>query len=192
MSKKEHESTTTTTTNAPASQLRREHQEQVNKALDQIRDNIRKTTNKAKKDVSEYNQQVTTLQESAIETTADIAERYIESQREIINSFNQALWTPYLENVVDRTAAFPRAFSPPQTEVYTNIASNIFDNLVTATQLVNKTVFTNAELLNTSLAQARTSAGEYSRIGVNAAKNFYEAANEVAEIGFSTVSTRRQ
>jgi len=66
-----------------------------------------------------------------------------------------------------------------------------------AIRLANKTVFTNAELINTSFQQARNNVREYSRIGVNTAKNFHEAANEVAKIGFSavestTVSTQRR
>ena len=189
MSKKEQDST--------SSQLQREQQEQVNKALDQIRDNIKKTVSRAKKDISEYNQQVTSLQERAIETTGDVAENYIESQREIINSYNHAVWTPYAENVVNRTTAFPKAFSLPSIyTLYTNTISSIVDNFVTATQLVNRAVFANAELINTSLQQARNNAREYSKIGVNAAKSFHETANEVAEIGYSAVepsaSARRQ
>jgi hypothetical protein len=132
----------------------------------------------------------TTLQERSMETARDIAEEHIESQREIINSFNQSVWTPYVENVVNRTTtAFPGMFSLPRTEVYTNTISNLVDNFVTATRLTNKTVFANAELINMSLQQARNNVREYSRIGVNAAKNFHEATNEVAKIGFSAVES---
>src|ERR671911_391670 len=77
-----------------------------------------------------------------------------------------------------------------------NTVSNVVDNFVTATRLANRTVFANTELVNMSLQQARNNAREYSRIGVNAAKNFHEAANEVAKIGFSavepTVPTQRR
>jgi hypothetical protein len=168
----------------------------INKALDETRDNIKKAVNEAKKDISTYAEQFTTLQERAIETARDITEEYIESQREIINSFNQSVWTPYVENVVNRITAFPGVFSLPRTEVYTNTVSNVVDNFVTATRLANRTVFANTELVNMSLQQARNNAREYSRIGVNAAKNYHEAANEVAKIGFSavepTVSTPRR
>ena len=196
MSKREQDSTNTISVSP--SQLQREQQVLINKALDETRDNIKKAVNEAKKDISTYAEQFTTLQERAIETARDITEEYIESQREIINSFNQSVWTPYVENVVNRTTTtpFPGVFSLPRTEVYTNTISNTVDNFVTATQLANKTVFANAELINTSLQQARNNAREYSRIGVNAAKNFHEAANEVAKMGFSAVeppvSTQRR
>src|SRR5215207_11246195 len=198
MSKKEQDSS------ASLSQLR-EQQALINKALDETRDNIKKAANEAKKDISTYAEQFTTVQERAIESARDIAEEYIESQREIINSFYQSVWTPYVENVVNRTTTpFPGVFSLPRTEVYTNTirivlaySSSVVDNFVTTTRLANKTVFTNAELINTSLQQARISAREYSRIGVNTVKNFHEATNEVAKMGFSaveltTVSTQRR
>jgi hypothetical protein len=197
MSKREQDSTNNTT-NVSLSQLHREQQVLINRSLNETRDNIKKAVNEAKKDISTYAEQFTTLQQRAIETARDIAEEYIESQREIINSFNQSIWTPYVENVVNRTTTtpFPGVFSLPRTEVYTNTISNTVDNFVTATQLANKTVFANAELINTSLQQARNNAREYSRIGVNAAKNFHEAANEVAKMGFSAVeppvSTQRR
>src|SRR5215207_2083351 len=182
--------------NTNASQLQREQQVLINKVLDETRDNIKKAVNEAKKDISTYAEQFTTLQERAIETARDITEEYIESQREIINSFNQSVWTTYVENVVNRTTPFPGVFLLPRTEVYTNTVSNAADNFVTATRLANKTVFANTELVNMSLQHARNNAREYSRIGVNAAKNFHEAANEVARIGFSavepTVSTQRR
>jgi hypothetical protein len=194
MSKREQDSTNTTSVSP--SQLQREQQVLINKALDETRDNIKKAVNEAKKDISTYAEQFTTLQERAIEAARDITEEYIESQREIINSFNQSVWTPYVENVVNRTTPFPGVFLLPRTEVYANTVSNAVDNFVTATRLANRTVFANTELINTSLQQARNNAREYSRIGVNAAKNYHEAANEVAKIGFSavepTVSTQRR
>jgi hypothetical protein len=196
MSKREQDSTSTTSV-SPL-QLQREQQVLINKALDETRDNIKKAVNEAKKDISTYAEQFTTLQGRAIETARDIAEEYIESQREIINSFNQSVWTPYVENVVNRTTVpFPGVFSLPRTEVFTNTFSNVVDNFVTATRLANRTVFANAELISTSLQQARNNVREYSRIGVNTAKNIHEAANEVAKIGFSvveptTVSTQRR
>src|ERR671918_2278849 len=184
MSKKEQESS-----NASPSEVQRDQQEAMNRIFDQSRNNVKKTVNEAQKDISDYNQQMVNLQKRAFEVTTDIADYYIESQKEIINSYNQSIWTPYVENIVNRTTTtpFPGVFSLPRTEVYTNTISNTVDNFVTATQLANKTVFANAELINTSLQQARNNAREYSRIGVNAAKNFHEAANEVAKMGFSAV-----
>ena len=195
MSKREQDSINTNT-NASTSQLQRDREVLLNKALDETRDNIKKTANEAKKDISTYAEQFTTLQERAIDAARDIAEGYIELQREIINSFNPFVWTtPYMENVENRTpTAIPGVFSLPRTEVYTNTiriaqvyTSTVVEHYMATTRLVSKAVSTHAELINTSLQQVGNNAREYSKIGINAAKNFHEAANEVAKTGFSTV-----
>ena len=158
--------------------MSKREQDSINKALDEARDNIKKTATEAKKDISAYAEQFTTVQERAIDSARDIAEGYIELQREIINSFNQFVWTnPYMENVENRTpTAIPEVFSLPRTEVYTNTirmvqvyTRTVVDNYVTTTRLANKAAFTHAELINTSLQQVGNHAREYSRIGINAA-----------------------
>jgi hypothetical protein len=175
--------------------LSKREQDSINKALDEARDNIKKTATEAKKDISVYAEQFTILQETAIDTARDIAEGYIELQREIINLFNQFLWiNPYIENDKNRPlTAFPEVFSLPKAEVYTNTlrivqvyTSTVVDNYRTTTRLASKAVSTHAELINTSLLQVGNNAREYSRIGINATKNF-EVASEVAKIGFSAI-----
>ena len=175
--------------------MSKREQDSINKALDEARDNIKKTATEAKKDISAYAEQFTTLQERVIDSARDIAEGYIELQREMFNSFNQFVWTnPYMENFENRTpTANPEVFSLPRTEVYTNTirmvqvyTRTVVDNYITTTRLANKAAFTHAELINTSLQQVSNHAREYSKIGINAAKNFHEAASEVAKIGIST------
>ena len=165
--------------------------EAINKSLDQTRDNIKKTINEAKKDISDYAEQITNLQETAIETIRDVADNYVESQKEIFNSFNQSIWTPYVENVANanRTSTFPGMFLQSRAEVYGNTLTSIVDNFVTATRLANKAVFANLQLINTSFQEARNNVREFSRIGVTAARNINQATNEFATIGISTVQS---
>jgi flagellar hook-basal body complex protein FliE len=184
MSKKEQESS-----NISPSQIQRDQQEAINKTFDQTINNVKKTVNEVQKDISEYTQQVINLQKRAFEVTSDIANDYIESQKEIVDSFNQSIWTPYIENIVNRTSAFPAVFSSSRAEVYSNTFSNTIDNFTTATRVANKAVFANAELINTSLQQARNTVREYSKIGVNAARNIHHTANEFATIGLSAVQS---
>jgi hypothetical protein len=142
--------------------LSKREQDSINKALDEARDNIKKTATEAKKDVSAYAEQFISLQERAIDSARDIADGYIELQREIINSFNQFGWNiPYMEHVENRPpTAFPEMFLLPRSEVYTNTirmvqvyTRTVVDNYITTTRLANKAAFTHAELINTSLHQ---------------------------------------
>jgi vacuolar-type H+-ATPase subunit H len=186
MSKREQESSNSNTT---PSQKQRDQQEAINRTFDQTRSNIKKTVNEAQKDVSDYSQQMTNLQQRAFETTRDIADNCVESQKEIFNSFNQSIWTPYVENVSDRTSIYPGMFLQSRAEVYGNTLTNMVDNFVTATRLANKAVFANAELINESFQQARNNMREFSKIGVNTVKNIHQATNEFAAVGVSTVQS---
>jgi len=171
------------------SQLQKEQQEAVNKALDETRDNIKKTISEARKNIPEYAQRVTDFQERAVESAREITDNYIDTQKEIINAF-QSVWAPYTENVVNRTTYMTGMFSPARvSEVYTNTVSNFVNNFIAVTRLANTTVFANAKLFNTSLQQTRDSAKEFSRIGVNAVNAFHQAASDVATAGFPTLQS---
>jgi hypothetical protein len=182
MSKKEQEHSS-----ASLSQVQRDQREAVNRAFDQTRNNVKKTIYEAQKDISDYAQQFASMQEKAFAITGEIADNYIASQKELFNSFNQTIWTQYAENVANRTSVYPGVFSPSRVDVYTTNVSNIVDHFVTATRLVNKTVFANAGLITASLQQLSNNAMEFSRLGINAAKNVHETSSEIAKIGFSAI-----
>ena len=192
MSSKKDLKEETTNANTLPSHLQREQHEAVNKALDETRDNIRKTISEARKELPDYAQRVTNLQERTIETVKEIADNYIESQREIINSF-QSTWSPYIENVVNKTTNFTGIFSPARaSEIYANTLSNFVDNFVIATRVANNALFANAELFNTSLQQARDNAKQFSRIGVNTFTTFQQASSDTAAVGLSAAQSGTQ
>jgi hypothetical protein len=182
MSKKDQE-----VSNTSLSQIQKDHREAVNKAFDQARNNVKKTVYDAQKDVSDYARQFTNMQEKAFAMTGEIADNYIASQKELFNSFNQTIWMPYLENVANRTSAYPGILSESRVDAYTNTVSSIVDHYVTAMRLVNKIIFSNAGLITASLQQVSNNAMEFSRLGVNAAKNVHETSSEIAKIGFSSI-----
>jgi hypothetical protein len=182
MSKKEQE-----LSNASLSQVQRDQREAINRAFDQTRVNVKKTIFEAQKEISDYAQQFISMQEKAFAMTGEIADNYIASQKELFNSYNQTIWNQYAENVANRTSAYSGVYSPSRVDVYTSNVSNIVDHFVTATRLVNKTIFANAGLITSSLQQASNNAMEFSRLGINAAKNVHEAASEIAKIGFSAI-----
>jgi vacuolar-type H+-ATPase subunit H len=66
----------------------------INKALDETKDNIRRTTDEARKDIPRYTQIVNEYQEETIQAARQIADNYLESQREIINSMQSAMVPP--------------------------------------------------------------------------------------------------
>jgi hypothetical protein len=182
MSKKEQELSSTS-----LSQVQKDQREAINRAFDQARNNVKKTVYDAQKDISDNARQFINVQEKAFAITGEIADSYIASQKELFNSFNQAIWTPYVENVANRASTYPGIFSESRVDAYSNTVSNLVDHYVTAMRLVNKTIFANAGLITASLQQLSNNAMEFSRLGVTAAKNVHETSSEMAKIGFSAV-----
>jgi hypothetical protein len=154
----------------------KEQQQAVNKAIDQTRDNIRKTTDEARKDIPRYSQAVNQYQEQTIQTAREIADNYLESQKEIINSF-QSAWVPAIERTY---SVFWNYWMSPRTitNIYARTVSNIADNTIAAARLVNNTVFSNLDAFKTCVQNTRDNLKEVSRIGVNAAKTYEQTSRD--------------
>ena len=131
----------------------REQQQSINKALDETKDNIRKTTDEARKDIPRYTQAVNEYQEETIQAARQMADNYLESQREIINSMQSAL-LPQIEaanRVITSNWTAPRHV----TEHYARLVSAFADNTIAVTKLVNNAMFANLEAFKTSVQTAR-------------------------------------
>jgi len=162
----------------------RAQQQAVSRALDETKDNIRKTTDEARSEIPRYTQVVNDCQEQTIQAAREIADNYVEAQKQIINSYQSAL-APYVENVNSTTTTtnWTTLFSPRRmSEVYANIVSSFANNVITATRVTNNMIFANMEAFKTSQQQVKESAKDFSRIGVNTAKTFEQTSNENARL----------
>ena len=160
--RKEEESTQSHSTTA---QLQREQQQAVNKAIDETKDNIKKTTNEARKEIPRYTQIVNEYQENTIQTIREITDNYVESQKDILmNSFQ--IWSNW-------------TVSPRQmAESYGKIVSSFADNAVAATRVINNTVFANIDSVNTSVQHTKENVKELSKIGANTVKTFQQVTSD--------------
>ena len=157
----------------------KEHQQAINKALDETKDNIRRTTDEARKDIPRYTQIVNEYQEETIQAARQMADNYLESQREIINSLQSAL-VPQIEAA---NKAVTSNWTSPRnvTEHYARLVSAFADNTIAVTKLVNNAVFANLEAFKTSVQTARDNVKEFSRIGVNSAKTLEQASRDTTK-----------
>jgi hypothetical protein len=148
----------------------------VNRALDETRDNIRRSTDEARSEIPRYTQAVNEYREQTIQAARDIADNYIESQKEIINSIRSAL-IPQIDaanRILTSNWISPRHV----VDNYARAVSNVADNTVTATRLVNNTLFANMEAFKISVQNAKDSIKEFSRICVNSAKTFEQVSRD--------------
>ena len=146
-------------------QFQREQQQAVNKALDETRDNIKKTTNEARKEIPRYTQIVNDYQENTIQAIREITDNFVDSQKDIIvNSFR--LWSDWVSS--------PRQMA----ENYGKIVSSFADNAVAATRVLNNTIFANLESVNTSVQHTKENVKELSKIGANTVKTFQQVSSD--------------
>ena len=160
--KKEDSNDTHSTTEQ---QFQQEQQQAVNKVIDETKDNIKKTTNEARKEIPRYTQIVNDYQENTIQSIREITDNYIESQKDILmNSFQ--IWSKW-------------TVSPRQlAENYGKIVSSFADNAVAATRVINNTIFANLESVNTSVQHTKENVKELSKIGANTVKTFQQVTTD--------------
>ena len=178
---------TQTATSSSSSQIKQQQQQQaVDKAIDETKDNIRRAADEARKDIPRYTQAVNEYHEHTIQVTVEMTNYYLESQKEIINSF-QSAWVPAIEMTY---AAFWNYWMSPRTltDIYARTVSNIADNTIATTRLVNNAIFSNLEVFKTSIHVTRYNLKEFSRIGVNAARTFEQTSRDTTARTFEQTS----
>jgi hypothetical protein len=154
-------------------------QKDINKALDETKNNIRRTTDEARKDIPRYTQIVNEYQEETIQAARQMADNYLECQREIINSI-QSAFVPQIEAA---NRAVTSNWTSPRhvTEHYARLVSAFADNTIAVTKLVNNAVFANLEAFKASVQTARDNVKEFSRIGVNSARILEQTSRDTTK-----------
>jgi hypothetical protein len=163
--RKDDKDDVTETLSTTEQQFRREQQVAVNKALDETRDNIKKTTNEARKEIPRYTQIVNDYQENTIQSIIEITDIFVDSQKDIIvNSFR--LWSDWITS--------PRQVA----ENYGKIVSSLADNAVATIRILNNTVFASLDSVNTSIQHTKEIVKELSKIGANTVKTFQQVSSD--------------
>jgi len=150
--------------------------ETINTTLDETKSSVNKTTDEAKKEVPRFTKAFNEYQEESIQATKDIADNFLESQKEVIHSM-QSLWIPYMENV--QNSYWSYWTSPNRaTENYARAVSNITDSIIAATRLANNVMFAGLEGWKRTMQHTRDNAKEFSRLNANFAKTFENVARD--------------
>jgi hypothetical protein len=152
------------------------NREIINITLDETKSTVKKTTDEAIKEIPRYTKAVNDYQEESIQAAKEIADNFLESQKEIIHSL-QSLWIPYVENVQNSYWSY---WSSPKraTENYARAVSNITDSTIASTRVANNVLFASMEAWKTSLQHARDNAKEFSRHNANFARTFENVAKD--------------
>ena len=159
--------------------------ESVNRSLDQTKDNINRSIDESKNQIPRFNDIVNSYQEQALQTTKEVSEHFIESQKSIINSFHSA-WAPYQRNVsiTVNTWSSPEAVA----NAYSSFVSNIADNTVTYLRTTNNLVFASLDAYKTTMQHAKENSKQIFDLNTKAAKTFEQNSREVARAAKDSAS----
>jgi len=161
-----------------SSSLLSEQRHSVERAIDETKDNLKKTIDEARREIPRNTEAINDYQEHTLQTTKEITDSYLDSQKEVIKSF-QSLWVPYVESV--RTVFWDNWASPQRiTEVYARTVSNCADNAVATTRIANNAVFANMGAFRTFIDREKNDVKELSRIATNTAKTFEQTTRDTA------------
>jgi hypothetical protein len=158
-------------------QRQEEIREAIVNAFEEAKDNTQKAVKEARKEIPRYTEAVNNYQEQILEAVREIAENYIDSQKEIINSFQQSTWISQIGNAYQ--TFWSNWMSPKKmTETYASMVSHSVDHTFTAIRLANNMTFVNMEAFKTSTQQTKDNTKELSKIAINNAKAFEQTAGE--------------
>lgn len=149
-----------------------EQQFQVNQAIDQTKENVKRSIEEARREIPQYAQSVTDYHQHAMDSAEEMTSNYLDSQKQIINS-TQETWTNYFETVYWWMS--PRKMA----EMYTQAVSNFADNAISAGRIWNKTVLANVDASKAYFNRAKEASKDASRISANTARTFERTASQI-------------
>jgi hypothetical protein len=144
------------------------------KALDESKENIRQGINEAKAEIPRFTQIVKDFQETAIESTKEISDAFIESQRQVISSL-QSAWIPSLVDAYGSIWNY-WTLQPIISDIYVRMVRITADNMIAATRFANNIIFANIEAAKALMPQLKDNAKELLRLSENAAKSFEQTS----------------
>jgi hypothetical protein len=157
-------------------------QEEIRKAMidafEEAKDSTQRAVLEAKKEIPRYTEAINNYQEQILQSAKEIAENYIDSQKDIINSYQQSAWFSQIGNAYQRFWSSWVVSPKKMTETYANMVSCSVDNAFTATRLANNIALSNMEAFRMSMQQTKENAKDFSRIATNDAKMFELAIGE--------------
>src|SRR4029078_7572529 len=121
-----------------------ENTESLEQAFDESKKNIDENIREARNQIPRYTETVNQVQEQTLQATKDIAESYLDYQRQAIDSF-QAASTPYLYNVNNQLLNSQDYFRRIP-EMYSKLVSNYAENTIAMSRVFNDMAFSNVQV----------------------------------------------
>jgi hypothetical protein len=168
----------------------RQQQDAINRSIDETKDNIRRAIDEVRKETPRYSQTVADFQNETADATREIADNFLESQKEVISSM-QSAWTPLAErtggsnnnNWMMMGMMQPwwswMGISPrDMADIYARSISAMTDSVAAGTRMTTNMMFAGIEATRATTNYARHNSREVSRITSNTARIFGQNTRE--------------
>ena len=173
--------------------LQRQQQDAINRSIDETKDNIRRALEEVRRETPRYSQTVTDFQNETAEATREIADNFLDSQKEVINSM-QSAWTPFAERTSSGGSGNNNnnywvmgmmqpwswmGVSPTDmADIYARGISAMVDSVAAGTRMTTNMMFAGIEASRATTNYARQNSREIARITSNTARIFGQNTRE--------------
>jgi hypothetical protein len=172
--------------------LQRQQQDAINRSIDETKDNIRRAIEEVRRETPRYSQTVTDFQNETAEATREIADNFLDSQKEVINSM-QSAWTPFAERTSSGGSGSSNNYwmmgmmqpwswmgvSPrDMVDIYARGISAMTDSVAAGTRMATNMMFAGIEASRATTNYARHNSREIARITSNTARIFGQNTRE--------------
>jgi hypothetical protein len=166
------------------SNTQQQHHEATIRLIDETKDNIHKAIEEVRRETPRYSQTVTDFQNETVDATREIADNFLDSQKEVINSM-QSAWTPIVQRTGYNwtTGMIGSPFSPREiADIYARTIGVVTEAYVASTRMANNLVFAGIEATRATTNYARQNAKEAARITSNTARTFAHTTKERVQV----------
>ena len=180
---------------ADARQQQREQNEATTRSIDETKNNIHRSIEEIRRELPRYSQTITDFQNETADASVEIADNFLESQKEVIHSM-QSAWdlmsqsiggegglggraNYWLGGMMDRGGTTILFFSPREmTNIYPKTSGAVAEAYVASARMATNMMFAGLETTRATTNYARQNAKGVSRITSNTARAFAQTAKE--------------
>jgi hypothetical protein len=168
----------------------RQQQDAINRSIDETKDNIRRAIEEVRKETPRYSQTVADFQNETADATREIADNFLESQKEVISSM-QSAWTPLAERtggsnnnnwmmmgMMQPWWSWMGVSPRDMADIYARSISAMTDSVAAGTRMTTNMMFAGIEATRATTNYARHNSKEVSRITSNTARIFEQNTRE--------------
>ena len=179
-------------------QQQHEQRQATVRSIDETKNNIHRAIDEVRREAPRYAQTLTDFQNETADASVEIADNFLESQKEVINSM-QSAWDSMSQSTGGGRAGggnnywtggmmgggtmMPFFFSPEQmANIYARTIGAMAEAYAASTRMATNTLFAGLEATRATTNYTRQNAKEASRITSNTARAFGQAARETVQV----------